>query len=1274
MSIWSFADAAKSEEPSNSYKLPSFDALFPPPPSFFSGKGSELLKLVVDNKFSDVLQKRLTELEKRQKRHYRHTYETSRDYAVALASATRLREAHHALAEARRHAANDPVKRRELALLQSLFELREGRHSAALDTLGQACAGGGDHQLATACMHLRAQYLGAAGRGPQARQTVADLKRRGFSIDFPFRAIPTTPAFDAVRTAHFDLFRKSHGPLWSDRADIDRARNVGGSYLIRFMRLVTSKDPTNQETYDALKMLTDTLFLRGSFAQAGLWPAVYVVAVKGRLARDGKEADADVAQRLNDAKILLAKAELRGGHPAEARRLLSEVREELEAVDDTPTSRGFALASLGQDFIVPEDPSVAIALFRDVFNANEVAATGDTQARSLAFNTGLRLIDLYLRAGDLRAFDAMRAKVSKLAALSELGPFPDFDRTRLHRAHVAVATAQAILEHAPTLDRLVEAEHLIQEVFSQVEAHVRLFDVVPDKIIEAYRSAFEDGGIAEGEGAALRGNAAMIQAKAIPVLARIYLRQERWKEAAIHLQQSVMLDMGRRSVCEDEDQAILNLDLAEAQSRAGDRPNSETAISETLLCLSAINTQSRNLPRALWFRAGELAAQGDPYTAELALVRAVQIRQSERRAGDLELAGYYDALTQLALTQELRDDALGLASRALDIVFTAPRQAWRSRELATIERTMSLLIENGGLALGQQPFEKLFELAQRWSASQAGNAVEAFARRTQVRDPRAALLIQRRGELMRQRAELDQSFLSLLGDAAAADNTERREKVLKEIAEADALFAQLGDAMAGTLKESDLIDPIPVPLAKIAGPNGVLRSNELLLTIVVGTHETFVLAVGAGATERRAYRVDLGAQAVEEAVTALRCGLDSASWIDGPIRTRCIAALGRQVSERATLLPFDAARSHALYRQLLGPIIADIQGKDLLVVLSGQLSALPLHVLVTEPPTEAFPFTSGARGDVSSYHKVAWLARRHAITVVPSASSLVALRQSSKAEQAPDPYVGWGNPILQGSGKKPCPASTGRAFLGCYSALDPRTGDAGFVSRGARTPETGLSRLYERGQVIRGRLEELCPLPETRYELECVQQTLSGSQDALFVSSRMTEANIKSTDLSRYRVVHFATHGLLASEAASFRKENPEPALVMTLPSVSTDEDDGLLTASEISNLKLNAALVILSACNTAAGGQAANEALSGLARAFFYAGARSLLVSHWYVASEAAVGLVAAMFTQMKAQPNLTHAEAARAAMLTFADVEGSIVNHPRIWAPFIVVGSALP
>jgi CHAT domain-containing protein len=132
-----------------------------------------------------------------------------------------------------------------------------------------------------------------------------------------------------------------------------------------------------------------------------------------------------------------------------------------------------------------------------------------------------------------------------------------------------------------------------------------------------------------------------------------------------------------------------------------------------------------------------------------------------------------------------------------------------------------------------------------------------------------------------------------------------------------------------------------------------------------------------------------------------------------------------------------------------------------------------------------------------------------------------------------------------------------------------------------------------------------------------------------------------------------------------------EPSLALTLPKQPTEFDDGLLTASEVAQLKLNADWVVLSACNTAAADKPGAEALSGLARAFFYAGARALLVSHWAVDSEAATRLTTSTFAMMKSDPKLGRAQALRNAMLAYMNDKGSPLNaYPAFWGPFSIIG----
>ncbi len=195
----------------------------------------------------------------------------------------------------------------------------------------------------------------------------------------------------------------------------------------------------------------------------------------------------------------------------------------------------------------------------------------------------------------------------------------------------------------------------------------------------------------------------------------------------------------------------------------------------------------------------------------------------------------------------------------------------------------------------------------------------------------------------------------------------------------------------------------------------------------------------------------------------------------------------------------------------------------------------------------------------------------------------------------------------------------------------------------------------------------LPPLPETADELRAVARDLGAPMSDIHLGRDASVTTVKRLPLADYRVVYFATHGLVAGDI----KGLGEPSLALSIPAQPSDLDDGLLKASEVAQLRLNADWVVLSACNTVAGDRPGAEALSGLARAFFYAGARALLVSHWAVQSEAATRLLTSAFDTAKANPTLGRAEALRRAMLNYLNDPSNPRNaYPALWGPFEIVG----
>lgn len=294
--------------------------------------------------------------------------------------------------------------------------------------------------------------------------------------------------------------------------------------------------------------------------------------------------------------------------------------------------------------------------------------------------------------------------------------------------------------------------------------------------------------------------------------------------------------------------------------------------------------------------------------------------------------------------------------------------------------------------------------------------------------------------------------------------------------------------------------------------------------------------------------------------------------------------------------------------------------------------------------------------------EVAWFGRSHAITVLPAVSSLKALRLNAKASRARKPFLGVGNPLLDGP-------NSGFAALSEAARQRRRCGPASAVQVAAA--RTGVGSVVQRSGIADvAELRQAPPLPETADELCSVAAMLGVGDADVLLGARASEVEIARLNaagrLRDYRIVHFATHGVLAGEASG----SAEPGLVLTPPAVGSAANDGYLSASEIAGLNLDADWVILSACNTAAGDAKGAESFSGLARAFFYAGARALLVSHWYVDSNATVALIKGAFMQLRANPRLGRAEALRRSMRALMDGTADTSSHPSAWAPFVVVG----
>jgi CHAT domain-containing protein len=334
--------------------------------------------------------------------------------------------------------------------------------------------------------------------------------------------------------------------------------------------------------------------------------------------------------------------------------------------------------------------------------------------------------------------------------------------------------------------------------------------------------------------------------------------------------------------------------------------------------------------------------------------------------------------------------------------------------------------------------------------------------------------------------------------------------------------------------------------------------------------------------------------------------------------------------------PFNVKLAHQIFKDVLGPLESRIASKKRLsFVLNGPLASLPLGVLVRKP-------SPGKR-----YRDVSWLLRTHAISVLPSISSLRTFRKTRPLGSASKNLIAFADPVF-------------------------RRPSGPTVRKVERTVRRSITDFYVSRNLDGDKLfQHLPPLPGTRREVTSVAKLFPpGSIDIRFGNDASEEA-VKSAPLDAYRIIYFATHGLVAGDLASFGATNAEPALALSAPIGKLATEDGLLQASEVAQLKLNADWVVLSACNTAASDGSGGEALSGLAKAFIYAGGRSLLVSHWDVSDEATATIMSDLFALAQLKANARHSELLRETSLRFLDeAKTDSRTHPRYWAPFVVVG----
>ncbi|MEM7438626.1 MAG: CHAT domain-containing tetratricopeptide repeat protein [Pseudomonadota bacterium] len=537
--------------------------------------------------------------------------------------------------------------------------------------------------------------------------------------------------------------------------------------------------------------------------------------------------------------------------------------------------------------------------------------------------------------------------------------------------------------------------------------------------------------------------------------------------------------------------------------------------------------------------------------------------------------------------------------------------------------------------------------ALQWThVSRSSDALQMTETRLAAANPADAELLKARQDAAlafeRSRETLSKAYAE---DRPVADLLTRQRRLLSDLQTADAAIADAGLNTVG-------LGPVsPLSITEIQTR---LRPNEVLVTFLlpglvpnqfpgVDQSSNHVLAI-------RKDRVVVGLipeaerGALNAKIAAFRCEMAlSEEGCDVPVLDRIRGTMLDEDPTEAEF-DFDLDLAHALYVDLFGGVADAIEGKDhLIIVPPSDLLRLPFQALVTD----------AADGDAPA--DVPWLIRSHAISVLPSIPALKFLRDGAADTETTAAVFGIGDPVI---GEGPDINCATYEVAALRSAAFSTELYSSVSDNGLRLANPAVLRALDR-------------LPDASCELRAIERNFDGGKSTLMLRADASETNLKalnaSGDLAEYGVLVFATHGLTNGEASAVA-----PGLVLTPPERATELDDGLLTSAEVATLDLNARLVILSACNTAAGEDAAAEGMSGLASAFFHAGARGLMVTHWAVYSSASAEVSVGVATAVAADGQLGNAAALQKAVLNILDDPSrpAFHYHPAYWAPFTIVG----
>jgi CHAT domain-containing protein len=737
-------------------------------------------------------------------------------------------------------------------------------------------------------------------------------------------------------------------------------------------------------------------------------------------------------------------------------------------------------------------------------------------------------------------------------------------------------------------------------------------------------------------------------ARIINEFARILVEQARYKEAE-QLTRTV-IDIYQTLGAERDSQvyAICLNELAGILALEG-RWNEATDTYNLLDQSTSMWEQTRKDEIGLDFTRIQATYRVNELTTGIAAAERLVARQTERFGRTHPETALAKGLLAVGLFRAGRvDDALSLFQSAAPILILgadnpqsddddAVGAAAREQRIQTvIESYMALL------ARGSETAADSLQLAEAIRGRSVQKALAASSTRAVAREPALADLARREQDLHKQIG----AKLGILNNVLAGPSAGRDPAVVDALrGQIETLRAAHEAADRSLIQQfpdyAELMDPKPPTVDEI---RTALQPDEAFLSFYFGRDISFVWAVPKqGAI--RFVQLPVAASEIEAKVRKVREALEPNAATIGDIPA------------------FDLALAYDLYRLLLKPVEAGWKSaKSLVIVTNGALGLLPLSLL----PTAPVEVRDNEEPMFAGYRHVPWLARTHAVTMVPSAAALLTLRRLQPASPSREKLVAFGDPYFndQQAADAADENSASTSNVQVADALTTR----GLPLRRRSIPDVEGLNSAELGLLPR--------LPDTADELRSIALALeTDPSKVLHLGKNANEREVKTIELSKFKIVVFATHGLLPGDLNGLT----QPALALTAPSVAGIDGDGLLTMDEILSLKLDADWVVLSACNSGAGATAGAEAASGLGRAFFYAGSRAILVTNWSVHSISARELVSDMFRRQAAGPGIARAEALRQAMVSMIDGGGYKDDagrtlfdyaHPLFWAPYTIIG----